>query len=87
MHSKGMWKDRNPSLGVSCFHSRWCLVSSSEHPVVTRMRYFTSAGDGQLAVDVMCSGAPFLCSVAVVPPGTREDCFCWVCGQVSAAIQ
>lgn len=65
MQSKGMWKDRNPSLGLSWFHSKSCLVSSSQHPVVRRMRYFTSAGDGQLAVDVMCPGALFLCSVAL----------------------
>lgn len=86
MHRKGTWKDHNPTLGVSCFHSKWCFVSSSEHPVVTRMRYFTSAGDGQLTVDVTCSGALFLCSVAVVLPGTGGGCFCWVSGQVSAAI-
>lgn len=54
MQSKDMWKDRNPSLGLSWFHSKSCLVSSSQHPVVRRLRYFTSAGDGQLAVDVTC---------------------------------
>lgn len=37
---------KDPSLGASWFHSKGCLVSSSEHPVVTRMRYFTSASSG-----------------------------------------
>lgn len=75
-----------PVQELNWFHSKWCLVSSSEHPVVTRMRYFTSAGDGQRAVDVMCSGALSLCSAAVVLPGTRENGFCWVSGQVSVAV-
>lgn len=68
-------KDHNPSPGLSWFHSKECLVSSSEHPVVRRLSSFTSAGVGQLAVDVMCIGALCMCSLAVVLPDMQDNCF------------